>query len=82
MKAIEINTKTDSSGYLKFNVPLKEKNKNVRVLILFSEEDNLVEDEKLWLYSNKNNPSFDFLNEPEENIYSLNDGIPINHDKK
>ena len=82
MKAIEINTKTDNSGHLKFDIPLKEKNKNVRVLILFNENDNLLEDEKVWLYSNRNNPSFDFLSEPEENIYSLKDGTPINHNEE
>lgn len=77
MKAIEIKTKTDNKGQLKINIPLKEINKNVRILILLSEEEDLIDDDKIWLYSNSQNPSFDFLNEPEENIYSLNDGEPL-----
>ena len=77
MKVNEIKTKTDNKGQLKINIPLKEINKNVRILILLSEEEDLIDDDKIWLYSNSQNPSFDFLNEPEENIYSLNDGEPL-----
>jgi hypothetical protein len=80
MKAIEIITKTDNAGHLKVGIPLKEKNRDVRVLILFNEDE--IENEKLWLYSNSKNPSFDFLNEPEENIYSLRNGEAIADDKK
>lgn len=37
--------------------------------------------EKEWLYSAANDPSFDFLKEPEEDIYSLTDGKPF-HDER
>ncbi|MBT3382315.1 MAG: hypothetical protein HN778_18215 [Prolixibacteraceae bacterium] len=80
MKAIEINTKTNNKGQLKIDIPLKKRNKNVRVLILFSDEEDLIDDDKIWLYSNSQNPSFNFLSEPEENIYSLNDGEPLKND--
>jgi hypothetical protein len=80
MKAIEIKAKTDNTGNLKLDIPLERKNRQVKILILFKEDDELLDDENLWLYSNSNNPSFDFLNEPAEDIYSLNDGEPINHD--
>ena len=80
MKAIEIKTRTDNTGSLKLDILLKKKNKQVKILILFKEEDEILDDENLWLYANSNNPSFDFLNEPEEDIYSLNDGEPISHD--
>ena len=80
MKAIEINTKTNNKGQLKNHIPLKKRNKNVRVLILFSDEEDLIDDDKIWLYSNSQNPSFNFLSEPEENIYSLNDGEPLKND--
>jgi hypothetical protein len=80
MKAIEINAKTDNSGHLKIDVPLKKINKNVRLIILFSEEESF-EDEKIWMYANTNNPSFDFLKEPEEDIYSLKNGKPLNNEK-
>ena len=81
MKAIEINTKTDDSGYLKINIPLKKSNKKVKLLILLTEDEESTEDEQYWLYANTQNPSFDFLNEPEEDIYSLNDGEPIENEK-
>lgn len=81
MKAIEINTKTDKSGHLKVDIPLKEKNQKVRLLILLNEDEETSEDEQQWLYSISKNPSFDFLNEPEEDIYSLNDGEPVDDEK-
>lgn len=80
MKAIEIKAKTDDTGNLKLDIPLKGKNRQVKVLILFNEEDELFDDENLWLYANSNNSSFDFLNEPEEDVYTLNDGEAIAHD--
>jgi len=80
MKAIEIKTKTDDTGNIKIDIPLERKNRQVKILILFKEDEELFDDENLWLNSNSNNPSFDFLNEPEEDIYSLNDGEPVNHD--
>ena len=80
MKAIEIKAKTDDTGNLKLDIPLIGKNRQVKVLILFNEEDELHDDENLWLYANSNNPSFDFLNEPEEDVYTLNEGEAIAHD--
>jgi predicted DNA-binding antitoxin AbrB/MazE fold protein len=35
-------------------------------------------DEMDWLRSASNNPAFDFLKEPEEDIYTLADGRPFN----
>jgi len=34
--------------------------------------------EELWLKSISANPAFDFLQDPNENIYSLADGEPFN----
>jgi hypothetical protein len=81
MEAIEINTKTDNSGHLKLDVPLKKINKRVRLIILLNEEEESFEDEKTWLYANSKNSSFDFLNEPDEDIYSLKNGEPLNYEK-
>ena len=47
----------------------------VRVIILLSEEGDL--DEKEWLRASAANPAFDFLKEPEEDIYTLADGRPF-----
>ncbi len=74
MKAIEIRSKTDKSGRLKLDYKLEKPEANVRVLILFDDEKNEHDDEKLWLQYISKDPAFSFLNEPEEDIYSLKDG--------
>lgn len=81
MKAIEIKTQTDNSGKLKIDVPLHLRNKKVRILIFSNDDDNFFTDEKMWLQANRTNPAFNFLNEPAENIYTLNEGKPIENDK-
>ena len=82
MKALEVKTKTDNNGHLKVDIPLNVKNQNVRLLILMNENSDMVDDEKLWLYSVKNNPSFDFLNDPEEDVYSINDGKAVSDEEE
>ncbi|MFA5806454.1 MAG: hypothetical protein WC879_17620 [Melioribacteraceae bacterium] len=51
----------------------------VRVIILLPEGVDI--DEKEWLRSASVNPAFDFLKEPEEDIYTLADGKPF-YDQK
>ena len=48
---------------------------SVRVIVLFPETEDLSENE--WLQAASKNEAFDFLNDPEENIYSLTDGKPL-----
>lgn len=48
----------------------------VRVLILLPEEADI--DETAWLKAIAANSTFDFLKEPEVNIYTLEDGKPFN----
>jgi hypothetical protein len=50
----------------------------VRVIILLPEDADI--DEKEWLYAAASNPAFDFLKEPEEDIYTSEDGRPF-HDR-
>lgn len=38
-------------------------------------------DEQTWLSAVSDNPSFAFLNDPEEDIYTLEDGHPVNHEE-
>jgi hypothetical protein len=78
MKAIEINSKTDKTGHLKINYKLDKSESNVRILILLDEDSSEKEEEKLWMSSISKNPAFDFLNDSEEDIYSLKDGEPFN----
>ncbi len=53
--------------------------KRVRVIVLYSPIDEW--DEKEWMYAATKNPSFDFLKDPAEDIYSLKDGKPF-HDEE
>jgi hypothetical protein len=78
MRAIEINSKTDKEGHLKIDYKLNKSNSHVRVLILLDEDITDLEEEKLWINSISKNPAFNFLMEPSEDIYSLEDGEPIN----
>lgn len=78
MKAIEIVTKTDKKGHLKKDYKLDNSNKDVHVLILLDEDISEKDEERLWLNSISKNPAFDFLNEPVEDVYSLDDGQPFN----
>ena len=41
-------------------------------------EDEL--NEKNWLNTVSNNPSFAFLHDPEEDIYTLDDGKPVSNE--
>jgi hypothetical protein len=52
--------------------------RRVRVIVLYEADDE--PDEATWLRSAANNPVFDFLKDPEEDIYSLDDGKPF-HDQ-
>lgn len=47
----------------------------VRVIVLFAENEDLNESE--WLQAASKNEVFDFLNDPDEDIYSLSDGKPL-----
>ncbi len=49
--------------------------KRVKILVLFPAEDDWTEEE--WLYAAARNPAFDFLADPAEDLYSLDDGKPI-----
>ncbi len=78
MKAVEVTGKINEKGWLTLDQPLQLHNKRVRVIILMSEEED-IEDE-IWLQSVSSNPAFDFLKDEDENIYSINDGEPVNHE--
>jgi len=45
--------------------------KRVRVIVFFTEDSDI---EQEWIESAASNPAFDFLNAPEEDIYTLTDG--------
>ena len=74
MRAIEINSKTDKKGHLRFDYKLDKSEKEVRILILLDEDQAESDDDAIWMSSILSNPAFDFLNDPGEDIYTLNDG--------
>jgi len=79
-RAIELTGKIDAHRHLVLDDALPIKGPmNVRVIILVPEEEDI--DESEWLQAAYQNPSFDFLNDPQEDIYSISDGKPFN-DKK
>jgi hypothetical protein len=47
----------------------------VRVIILLPEDSDISETE--WLQAAATNPAFDFLKDPEEDVYTLSDGEPF-----
>lgn len=79
VKAIETTGTVDAQHRLLLDEPLPVAGPTrVRVIILFPEEDI---DEKEWLYAAASSPSFDFLKEPEEDIYTSEDGRPFHDDR-
>lgn len=78
-KAIETTGTIDAERQLVLDKPLPVVGPTrVRVIILLPAEADI--DEMEWLRAAMANPVFDFLKEPEEDIYTLDDGKPF-HDK-
>jgi hypothetical protein len=78
-KAIETTGTIDAQRQLVLDEPLSVAGPTrVRVIILLPEEADI--DEMEWLQAAAANPAFDFLKEPEEDIYTLSDGRPF-HDE-
>lgn len=79
MKAIETTGTIDEQRRLLLDEPLPIVGPSrVRVLILVPEETEI--DEQAWLRGAATNPAFEFLKDPEEDIYTLQDGKPF-HDQ-
>lgn len=76
MKAVELRTRTKEDGSISIEHTGLSGGVLVRILILSEEEEG--EEEKLYLKTISRNPAFDFLNEPEEDVYSPKDGKPFN----
>ena len=79
MRAIETSGTVDEQRRLSLDEPLPIVGRSrVRVIILVPENADTPERE--WLKAAAANPAFDFLKEPEEDIYTLADGRPF-HDQ-
>ena len=75
MHAVETIAHIDQFGNIKLLKPLKVRNKNVRIIILLPEGEEVADEE--WLQAAAQNPVFDFLHDEEEDFYSLEDGKPL-----
>ncbi|MBI4357413.1 MAG: hypothetical protein HY559_06010 [Gammaproteobacteria bacterium] len=76
MKAIETTGKVENTHHLVVDdiLPFPNASK-VRVIVLFTEEEELLE--SVWLKAASANPVFGDLKDPAEDIYSIKDGKPF-----
>lgn len=80
MRAYELSADVAANGQLVWpalQLDAAPENTQVRVIVLV--EDNADIQNKDWLASAAKNPAFDFLHDPEEDVYTLNDGVPFEY---
>lgn len=72
VRAIETTGVIDEKSQLRLDTPLPVVGPSrVRIIVLIPEEEQEEISESKWLYAATTNPAFDFLKEPEEDIYTL-----------
>lgn len=76
MEAIETLGRVNEQGILTTDVPLKIKNKRVRIVIFMAEEEGDISEQE-WLASASANPVFQAWHDETEDIYSFDDGKPF-----
>jgi hypothetical protein len=75
LTAIETTATIGANGHLVLDEEIPASlSEKVRVIVLFSGEEF---SEKEWLGTITHNPVFDFLKGPAEDLYTLEDGIPL-----
>ncbi len=77
MEAVERNIVFDDQGNSVLILGKQFSKKKAKVVVLFKEEEEELS-EKMWMKIADQGNAFDFWNEPSEDIYTLNDGIPYN----
>jgi hypothetical protein len=73
MQAIEKNIEFDEKGNSLIHLGINFSMKKAKVVLLFEDDDI---SEKEWLQFAMKGGAFDFLNDPAEDIYTMEDGIP------
>jgi len=76
LQAVELIGTIDEKGQLHLDAPISEVGQGRVRVILIPEEAEIGENE--WLKAAASNPAFDFLKDPDEDIYTLDDGKPFN----
>jgi len=79
LTAIEITGRITENNELKLDSALPSlPPQKVRVIVMLPAADDISEDE--WLYAAAKNQAFDVLHDSAEDIYTLDDGMPIDHE--
>ncbi len=76
LQAVELIGTIDEKGQLHLDAPISAVGQGRVRVILLPEEAEIGENE--WLKAAASNPVFDFLKDPAEDIYTLDDGQPFN----
>lgn len=76
LQAVELIGTIDEKGQLHLDEPISAVGQGRVRVILLPEEAEIGENE--WLKAAASNPAFDFLKDPAEDIYTLDDGQPFN----
>lgn len=79
MNTVLYNTVVNEEAELHLKLEPEMKNKSVKVYIISDDDEEDLSLRELTMLL-KNNPAYDFLNDPEEDIYTINDGKPYKHD--
>ena len=76
LQAVELIGTIDEKGQLHLDEPISAVGQGRVRVILLPEEAKIRENK--WLKAAASNPAFDFLKDPAEDIYTLDDGQPFN----
>ncbi|MYB67806.1 MAG: hypothetical protein F4X75_04830 [Gemmatimonadetes bacterium] len=76
LQVVELIGTIDEKGQLHLDEPISAVGQGRVRVILLPEEAETGENE--WLKAAASNPAFDFLKDPAEDIYTLDDGQPFN----
>ena len=76
LQVVELIGTIDEKGQLHLDEPISAVGQGRVRVILLPEEAEIGENE--WLKAAASKPAFDFLKDPAEDIYTLDDGQPFN----
>jgi len=77
-RLIETTGTLDGSGHLELDAPLESDGpRRVRVIVLVPDDEAGEVAEQEWLAAAAQNPAFDFLRDPREDVYAASDGQPF-----
>ncbi|MBI5471989.1 MAG: hypothetical protein HY961_06550 [Ignavibacteriae bacterium] len=80
LRAIEVSGTLEEGKDLHLDAPIDMTgSRRVRAIILVPDQEEI--DEMEWARAASKSPAFEFLNDPEEDIYSMNDGKPFHYKK-